>query len=90
MEEHVPFTRGLFQPIDALEEVHDSRRSILCPFELAHVNPLLEVCVEKRTFDVCRVHVHVPLGRDGQDCTHGAELGEWRESSPRSRLLLID
>jgi hypothetical protein len=65
MEKLVPFARGLFQPIYALEETHDSMRSILCPTGLAHVNLLLEVCVEKRCFDVCRVYVHVPLGSDG-------------------------
>jgi hypothetical protein len=45
----------------------------------------LEVCVEKRGFNVRRVHVHVPLGSDDHECTQGAELEEWRE-----RLRVVD
>jgi hypothetical protein len=56
----------MFQSLDTLLQAHDSRCSILCTSGLAHLDLLLEVCVEERISDVCRVHVHVPFGSDDQ------------------------
>jgi hypothetical protein len=79
MKKLLLFARGLFQSIDGFHEAHDSRCSILYPSRLAHIHLLLEVCVEERDFDVCRVHMHVPFGSDGHHRTQCAELDEWRE-----------
>jgi hypothetical protein len=34
----------------------------------------LMVIIEKRCFNVCRVHMHVSLRGDGKDFAQGAEL----------------
>jgi hypothetical protein len=49
---------------------------------LANVDLLLEVCVEESNFGVCRVHMHVPFGSDGQHCAKCAELDDWRDRLP--------
>jgi hypothetical protein len=40
---------------------------------------LMEVSIEKRCFDVRRVHVHVSLGIYAEESAHGAELDNMRE-----------
>jgi hypothetical protein len=36
----------------------------------------MEIVIEKRYFNVRRVHVTVLLGGDGKDCAHGVELDD--------------
>jgi hypothetical protein len=78
MEQLVPFTRGLLQPIYALERLHDSRCPILVPSSW-RMQILSCKSAEKRRFDVRCVHMHVLLGNDGEGSAQSAQFDKWGE-----------